>query len=130
MNITVTGNRDYISSSVNVSQVLDLYKHMFAFVHVGDARGVDRVTLQWCRDNGIAHQVHKADWDRHGKSAGHIRNREMLKVSRGCLAIWDGQSLGTENCIQNAIQMDNIIWVCVNKVLTTGHRYEGTKSIC
>jgi hypothetical protein len=36
-----------------------------------------------------------ADWEKHGKAAGPIRNKEMAKYSDALLLIWDGESCGS-----------------------------------
>jgi glycerophosphoryl diester phosphodiesterase len=44
----------------------------------------------------------QANWDRYGKSAGPIRNREMARNADALIAIWDGVSRGTSNMIETA----------------------------
>lgn len=43
-----------------------------------------------------------ADWDRRGRAAGRIRNREMAKHADALIAVWDGESRGTANMILEA----------------------------
>lgn len=38
-----------------------------------------------------------ADWGKHGKAAGPIRNAEMAKYGDALLIIWDGSSWGSAN---------------------------------
>lgn len=40
-----------------------------------------------------------ADWDRHGRAAGPIRNCQMAQYADALIAIWDGKSRGTKNMI-------------------------------
>lgn len=40
-----------------------------------------------------------ADWERYGRSAGMIRNREMINAADEVLALWDGKSKGTGQAI-------------------------------
>lgn len=51
-------------------------------------------------------EVYKADWDKHGKAAGPIRNKKMvddnLEEIDLCVAFWDGKSKGTKNCFKYA----------------------------
>jgi len=42
------------------------------------------------------------DWDLHGKSAGMIRNAEIVKQADEVVAFWDGSSKGTKNTIDRA----------------------------
>ena len=41
-----------------------------------------------------------ADWDKHGKKAGFLRNREMAEYADELLLIWDGESNGSRNMMQ------------------------------
>lgn len=43
----------------------------------GGARGADTWMSNIAKNLGIEVRVFEADWDRHGKGAGPIRNREM-----------------------------------------------------
>lgn len=73
---------------------------------VGDARGVDRQAAEsWQKYAGKPAIVHKADWQKHGKSAGVIRNNEMLAtLTKGdaVFVFWDGESRGTKHCADAA----------------------------
>lgn len=45
-----------------------------------------------------------ADWDRHGKAAGPIRNKRMAEYADELLVIWDGRSSGTKSMIDEMIK--------------------------
>lgn len=45
----------------------------------GGARGADRLADLWAKSRGVPAIPCPADWDKHGKAAGVIRNAEMLK---------------------------------------------------
>lgn len=52
----------------------------------------------------IKHTQVKADWDKHGKAAGPIRNKEMAELGDSLLLIWDGESRGSasmKKCMQD-----------------------------
>lgn len=57
--------------------------HMFENVVHGAARGADTIAANWARENGLRCYAYPADWTRHGRSAGHIRNRQMLNHEDG-----------------------------------------------
>ena len=97
-----------IAGSRNLNSVYLIYAAMDIFnilkkdistVISGCARGIDTVGAEWAADNCIIVKSMPAKWDKHGKSAGYIRNKEMAKEGDKLLAIWDGDSKGTLNMI-------------------------------
>lgn len=66
----------------------------------GGARGVDTLGELWAHRAGVPVRRFPADWDKHGKAAGPIRNGEMADYAEALIAIWDGVSPGTWNMIQ------------------------------
>ena len=68
----------------------------------GAARGIDRLGERWAENNGLPVERFPADWDTYLKAAGDIRNGEMVAVAEALIAIWDGVSTGTANCIEQA----------------------------
>ena len=47
-----------------------------------------------------------ADWKKHGRAAGPIRNQQMLDEGKAdvVVALWDGKSRGTLDMIQRATE--------------------------
>lgn len=76
----------------------------------GAARGIDSAAHVIC-DGLWPIRSMPADWEKHGKSAGPIRNREMAKVADALIAIWDGKSRGTRNMIETAERMGLRVFV-------------------
>lgn len=68
----------------------------------GMARGVDRVGLDFAKKNGLQWHERPADWNSHGKAAGHVRNAQMADEADALLAVWDGKSPGTKGMIDVA----------------------------
>jgi hypothetical protein len=71
----------------------------------GCAMGVDRLGEEWARRQGIPVTRFPPDWNKHGRSAGIIRNNQMVDYvgfSGALIAIWDGTSNGTAHCISAA----------------------------
>ena len=65
--------------------------------------GVDRVAKRWGQKNDCIDEPHPADWSAHGKSAGRIRNTDMVDSSAGiCLAFPGKASVGTPDCLNKA----------------------------
>ncbi len=67
--------------------------------------GVDKVAEDWAADQARAiNEPHPADWGRHGKAAGPIRNTHMVGLGADrVMAFPDQQSRGTWDCLQKAV---------------------------
>lgn len=65
----------------------------------GGAKGIDEAGKRWGHTLSSKDRVKlfPADWDKHGKAAGPIRNREMAQYADALLLIWDGKSRGSAN---------------------------------
>jgi hypothetical protein len=70
----------------------------------GCATGVDRLGERWAIANNIPVKEMPADWNRYGNSAGPHRNRQMAEYADAAIIIWDGQSRGTRNMVENMIR--------------------------
>ena len=65
----------------------------------GGCSGADKLGERWGYENDHAIKVFPADWERHGKKAGPIRNWDMAQYADGLIAFWDGKSKGTKSMI-------------------------------
>lgn len=70
----------------------------------GTADGPDSHGETWASRRGVPVERFPADWDEHGKAAGPIRNQQMAEYADVLVAVWDGESSGTENMIDTALQ--------------------------
>ena len=68
----------------------------------GTARGADTFGEAWAAAHGVEVVRFPADWSRHGKAAGMLRNKQMAENADALIAVWDGQSRGTRNMIDEA----------------------------
>lgn len=68
----------------------------------GGAIGVDALGERYAKEKGFTITKFNADWEKYGKSAGPIRNKQMADYAHGLIAFWDGESKGTKNMIKNA----------------------------
>lgn len=68
-------------------------------VHGACPSGADKMADGWAKANGHPVERHPADWNKYGKSAGFIRNAEMVASldpsTDIVLVFWDGESRGT-----------------------------------
>lgn len=65
----------------------------------GDCSSIspDQFGESWAEKRGIAVKRFPADWNKHGKAAGPIRNAQMADYADTCVAFWDGESRGTKD---------------------------------
>jgi hypothetical protein len=70
----------------------------------GCAVGPDRLGERWALANNIPVKEMPADFGKYGKSAGPRRNKEMAEYTDAAIIIWDGESRGTRNMIENMIR--------------------------
>jgi hypothetical protein len=65
----------------------------------GGAKGADSLAEQYAKENNIPIKIFKPDWSRFGRSAGMVRNKDIVDYSEKVIAFWDGESKGTKNSI-------------------------------
>lgn len=68
----------------------------------GGAAGADKLAETYAKLRNLPLTVFPPDWQRHGRSAGFIRNAEIVVHADGVLAFWDGSSKGTAHTIELA----------------------------
>lgn len=67
----------------------------------GCARGIDTDGEEWARKHGIPVRQFPADWERLGKAAGFIRNRQMAQYADAVVLFPGGT--GTANMLKEAV---------------------------
>lgn len=99
MKLVVFGSRSF-NNKERMWRILDriLNENDLEIVQ-GDCRGADLMAKAWAIDRGVVHHDYPADWDTHGRSAGHKRNAVMAGVADEGLCFWDGTSPGTKGMI-------------------------------
>ena len=77
----------------------------------GMAKGADYLGFNWatCLDIPIA--KFPADWNRHGRKAGPLRNIEMGDYADVLLALWDGKSRGTKHMIEYMRKLNKPVFI-------------------
>ena len=104
--ILVTGSRSWGGAEVMKKAFNDLWrangKKPITLV-VGDAKGADEIARGLWESSGWPMEVFIPDWEGKGKSAGPKRNAAMIASGvDGCLAFADGDTPGTQGCIDAA----------------------------
>lgn len=98
--IAVVGSRDYFSKYL-VERFVYLLPREWTVVS-GGSRGVDSWAEQTAQHHFRYVDVYYANWKKFGKSAGFIRNNEIVNNCDAVVAFWDGKSKGTRHTIQLA----------------------------
>lgn len=80
MKILVCGGRDFRDEKL-VMRILDAIHQETPITAIieGGARGADELAYAWARARGLHNQSYPADWRQHGRAAGPMRNRQMLR---------------------------------------------------
>lgn len=98
--VAVTGGRNY-NDRGKVWKSLDALVEIHGDVRlvVGDCSGADQLAREWADERGIHKDVFVADWDKHGRAAGPIRNKVMVDFGFDLLLAFPG-GFGTANMIK------------------------------
>lgn len=91
--VIVAGNRD-CTDYREICSVLNKYDWTDTELVEGGCRGVDLLAKRYAEEHGIPVKEFPADWDKYGKRAGAIRNKQMAEYAT---------SEGKENCMLIAI---------------------------
>lgn len=77
----------------------------------GGAQGVDFQAELYAKKHTLPFKEFQADWDKHGKAAGIIRNIQMAEYADTLIAVWDGQSKGTFHMIGEMVKRNKQVYV-------------------
>lgn len=110
MNVIIAGSRTYEDYDVLLDCIEQANINITKVIS-GGASGVDKLGERYAQENNKMLEVHLAQWNKHGKAAGPIRNRQMAAVADGLIALWDGKSPGTKNMIDEANKKNLVVYV-------------------
>jgi hypothetical protein len=105
--VCISGERNVESFKSTISVVLDeLKKSVGEKLHIifGDCTGVYTTAKELCIEMKINYKDYPANWTKHGKNAGPIRNKEMVDLADVVYAFHTDirKSKGTKNTIKLA----------------------------
>jgi hypothetical protein len=105
--LLVTGSRTWTDELSIATTLLDVWnswgRPLDAVMVVGDAAGADAIAARAWQRAGLPVEVHVADWERHGKRAGMIRNATMVASGADrCVGFSVDNSKGTAHCVASA----------------------------
>jgi len=100
MKILVCGSRDFSDFARLKATLCDLIDDMSQVVILsGCARGADSLGEKFAEENGIPVERFPADWNKFGRRAGFIRNKEMVDKADMTIAFHINHSRGTAHTI-------------------------------
>lgn len=104
MKAIVCGGRDYKDRDFFFATMDAIHQNLkLTAIIEGGASGADELALEWSRERGIPeHARYTADWSAHGRSAGPIRNMQMLSEERPDLVIAFPGGRGTAHMVRIA----------------------------
>jgi hypothetical protein len=100
--VIVAGPRDYNNYTAVCDAILDSGVDVTEVVS-GGAKGVDSLGERWAKENDVPVKKFVADWNKYGRSAGPLRNKEMVNYADTLIAIVPYTSPGTTNVIKQAL---------------------------
>lgn len=105
MKILVCGSRTFTDVDL-LGEVLGEQNSGISITIIsGGAHGADILAEAWAEEYGFNKIIYPADWATHGKSAGFIRNQQMINENPDLvIAFWDGKSKGTKHTLGLAKQ--------------------------
>lgn len=101
--VIIAGGRDFTNTEIlfqNCDEILKEYQGIE--IVSGTAKGADKMGEFYANQRGYSVKRFPAQWDKYGKSAGYVRNKEMSDYGDLLIAFWDGSSKGTKNMIELA----------------------------
>lgn len=107
MMVLVCGGRDFVNQR-QVNDVLDRIrselraKNKDMTVVQGGASGADACAREWCRERQVPYFNMPADWRKHGRAAGPIRNQRMIDVHAPGLVVAFPGGAGTADMVRRA----------------------------
>ena len=102
MRVLVCGGRDYTNYD-RICEVLDAVLAASPDGRVtiinGACRGADQLSTRWAKERGEEFVECPANWDAYGKSAGPIRNQDMIDRWKPDMGVVFPGGDGTEDCL-------------------------------
>lgn len=111
MKVLVCGGRDFndadlLNESLSTLQKVLQDKHqddIDLIIH-GAAKGADTLAKLWAEANDIETKSFPANWNKHGKAAGPIRNQRMIDEGKPDMVVAFPGGVGTAYMINRALK--------------------------
>ena len=85
-NLTITNPENFVPS--NCTEIIS-----------GGASGIDTCAAEYARKNGIPLTEILPEYNKYGRAAPRVRNKQIVEYADEVIAFWDGVSRGTLSVI-------------------------------
>lgn len=108
--ILITGSRDWTDQATIWQALADAVRSIpvdreLVIIHGACRVGADEIAHEWARGYGARIECHPANWTKHGRAAGPIRNKAMVDLGADlALAFIKDGSRGASHCARLAEQ--------------------------
>lgn len=103
MKLAVIGSRTFNDYELLKNRLDEIHKETpITLIVSGGAKGADSFGEKWAKENNIDVKIFLPDWNLYGKSAGFVRNKDIILGSERVLSCWDKKSEGTLHSINVA----------------------------
>ncbi len=109
ISLAIIGSRNFENYILAKNILLEIINENDLIVNKiisGGAKGVDKIAEKFAEEFNIDIEVIKPDWKKYGRSAGLIRNSDIIKNSDFIIAFWNGKSKGTLDSINKAKKLN------------------------
>ena len=98
MKVAIIGSRTFNNYNL-LKSYFEPHKHKITLIISGGAKGADTLGEKYAKEINIPTLIFPANWEKHGKAAGFIRNEDIIKNCDVCVAFWDNKSKGTQHSL-------------------------------
>ena len=108
MKVAIIGSRSLINVEIskyipeNVTEIIS-----------GGAIGIDTLAEEVADKRRISKSIIRPEYDKYGKKAPLIRNKEIVKRAELVIAFWDGKSRGTKFTIDYAKKLNKEVKIYI-----------------
>jgi hypothetical protein len=111
--IIIAGSRNLEVSPYLIEELFIQFRLPFKNVEVVSGKcptGIDLCGEKFAEIFELPVKPFPADWDKHGRAAGPMRNKLMASYADVLLLIWNGESAGSENMQQQMLRVSKPVF--------------------
>ncbi len=114
--VIVAGGRDFNDYEYMRSKLNELIINNITFggrvkIISGMANGADTLAVRYADEMEFTKILFPANWKQYPRTAGFLRNEDMLCIATHLVVFWDGESHGTKHMIEIARRNGIPVWV-------------------